>query len=83
MTPKVECYAGASYPEKPRAFDWEGQHFIVDEILNQYREPGGIGFLVRCTPGQSLFSLLFRIREDDWQIQPKSSVMISDEPRQN
>jgi len=83
MTSKVECYAGSSYPEKPRAFDWDGQHYIVKEILNQYRAPSGIGFLVRCRPGESIFTLFYKIPEEVWQIRPESSVMISEEFHQN
>jgi hypothetical protein len=79
MTTNVECYAGASYPEKPRSFDWQGQQYNVVEILSQYRQPGSMAFCVRCTPGDSTFSLTYKIPEDEWQIQPKSSVMISEQ----
>lgn len=79
MTTNVKCYAGSSYPEKPRSFDWQGQQYIVVEILSQNRLPADMVFIVRCTPGNSTFSLTYKIPEDEWKIQPKSSVMISEQ----
>jgi hypothetical protein len=83
VSPDVQCYAGASYPEKPRSFDWKGKSYQVTEILDQFREPDRVGFLVQCTPGKTFFHLLYKIRQEEWLIQPKSSVMISDEPHQD
>ena len=28
----VECYAGHRFPERPRAFDWEGERIEVEEV---------------------------------------------------
>lgn len=71
----VECYAGSTYPEQPRAFHWEGQRFLVGEILQRRREPHGIGFLVRCTPDGELFELFYQTEEDQWQIRPKGTAI--------
>jgi hypothetical protein len=71
MTPDVECYAGSAYPERPKAFQWEGQRYEVLEILNQRREPDGIGFLVRCKPDERRFDLFYSSVEDQWRISAK------------
>lgn len=68
---KVQAYAGSTYPEKPRALEWEGQHYQVEEILHQGREPEGLRFLVHCSPGDRLFELYYSLIDDDWLIQPK------------
>lgn len=76
MTFDVECYAGSSYPEHPRAFVWGGQRYKVKEIIQRRREPNGVGFLVRSSPSEMLFDLFYDITTDQWQIKPKGSVMI-------
>jgi hypothetical protein len=71
MSPDVECYAGSVYPERPKAFQWEGQRYEVLEILQRRREPDGIGFLVRCEPDKRCFDLFYLLVEDQWRITPK------------
>jgi hypothetical protein len=83
VTNNVQCYAGSTYPEKPRAFDWEGCHYVVEDILRRWREPQGFGFIVRCSQGSEVFSLFYRIEDDDWQIQTQGSIMIEEKPHQN
>lgn len=78
MNDNVEAYAGSSYPETPRALKWEEQRYFVQEILDRRREPEGIGFLVRCIPGNALFDLFYQQAEELWQIQPKG-VAVDDE----
>ena len=34
----VECYAGAVYPERPHAFTWQGQRYVVTRVRRQWRE---------------------------------------------
>lgn len=75
MTYEVECYAGSTYPEKPRAFYWEGRRYEVQAILDQRREPDGVGFLVRCSPEGNLFDLFYIISKDQWKIQSKGSTV--------
>ena len=72
MNAKVECYAGSTYPENPRALEWTGQRYVVEEIIDRRREPHGVGFLVRCAPGAKVFDLFYLIKEDQWQIRPNS-----------
>jgi hypothetical protein len=71
MSVEVECYAGSSHPETPRALVWEGKRYTVQAVLERRREPHGIGFLIHCSPGDQLFDLFYQIKEDQWQIQPK------------
>ncbi|HCU58301.1 MAG TPA: hypothetical protein DF984_08815 [Anaerolineaceae bacterium] len=68
MTGQVECYAGSSYPEKPRFVNWEGDRYAVEAIIDQHREPNGIGFRVLCQPGQAVFDLLYQMDSDTWEI---------------
>jgi hypothetical protein len=71
MSQHVECYAGSTYPEQPRGFVWEGQHFEVQAILRRRQEPDGIGFLVRCDPDKRCFDLFYSTVENQWRITPK------------
>jgi hypothetical protein len=75
MNAEVECYAGSSYPESPRALTWEGQCYIVEEIISQRREPHGIGFIVRCEPENTVFDLFYLTEEEQWQIIPSGSAI--------
>jgi hypothetical protein len=74
MTHVVEAYAGSTYPEQPRAFQWENQRYEVQAILDRRREPAGVGFLVRCDPGNALFDLFYNSIQDKWHIQPKGLI---------
>lgn len=76
MTKTVECYAGSSYPERPRAFMWGGQRYDVKEIIQRRREPEGVGFVVRSLSPEMIFDLFYNIASDQWQIKPAGSVMI-------
>ncbi len=68
MTGQVECYAGSSYPEKPRFVNWAGCRYAVEAIIDQHREPNGIDFRVLCQPGQIVFDLLYQIDTDSWEV---------------
>ena len=80
MTTEVACYAGGSSPETPRAFTWQGQRYLVRKVLTRRREPIGLGFLVRCTPGKAIFDLFYLIEADQWQIQPKGFIIDEEGP---
>jgi hypothetical protein len=75
LNAKVECYAGSTYPESPRALEWEGQRYTIQVILERRREPRGLGFTVRCIPGERIFDLFYLTETDEWQIQPASSAL--------
>lgn len=75
MSQDVQCYAGSSYPEKPRSLDWQGEHFSVEEILSQWREPSTIGFKVRCSPENVIFILVYNFEKDQWKIKPQGLMI--------
>ena len=63
----VECYAGYSYPERPRAFLWEGERMAVEEVERSWRTPAGPVFCVR-TAGGRRFTLAYDEAADSWDI---------------
>jgi len=73
----VECYAGAYYPERPRAFLWEpstglkpgGERVEVEEVERQWRTPAGPAFRVRIADGRR-FTLVYDEAADTWDVQP-------------
>jgi len=73
MTGVVECYAGCRYPERPRAFVWEGKRMTVAEVERQWRTPDGLAFCV-CTTGGCRFTLAYDETAHAWQVQPRVSV---------
>ena len=83
MTATVECYAGSTYPERPRAFRWHGQRFEVGEIIDQYNEPNGVSFLVRSKKDEKLFKLFYNSTTLDWRIEPKKMTIKTEKPNQN
>ena len=71
MKEPVVCYAGAFYPEKPRTVIWEGQLYIIKNIIQRRKTPEGVGFLVQCSPDEVIFDLFYFDLEARWQIQPR------------
>jgi len=65
--PRVRCYAGTSYPERPIAFEWEGVWREVAELLRQTRTPEGLAFDV-LTKDRQRFRLEWHQVQDDWRI---------------
>ncbi|MBN1266223.1 MAG: hypothetical protein JXA25_12065 [Anaerolineales bacterium] len=68
--PEVECYAGASYPERPRAFIWQGSRYSVETIASGWNSPDERGFQVQTTDG-SVFNLIYRPQADLWRVEPQ------------
>jgi hypothetical protein len=68
----VECYAGYRYPERPRAFLWEGERLIVEQVEQQWRTPDGPAFRVRAADGRR-FTLAYDEAADDWSVRPQIS----------
>jgi len=64
----VECHSGFAYADKPVAFTWQGQRFLIAEILAQGRTPQARRFRIKTTDGQ-VFELSYSEETDDWQIQ--------------
>lgn len=67
--PEVECYAGARYPERPRAFLWLGERLVVEAVEDQWREPGRLVFRVRIADGRQ-FILAYDEVGDAWRVEP-------------
>jgi len=67
----VRCYAGASYPERPVAFEWKGRWLKVAEVLRQARTPEGLLFDVLVEDGRR-YRLAWHAETDEWAIIPSS-----------
>lgn len=70
MDTRVECYAGARYPERPRAFLYEGDWLEVAQVEGQERTPRELRFRVRVSDGRR-FLLLYDEVRDAWQVRPQ------------
>jgi len=68
MGATVECYAGQRYPERPRAFLWEGERVLVAEVERTWRTPVGPVFRVRTAAGRR-FTLAYHEAADSWDVQ--------------
>jgi hypothetical protein len=66
----VECYAGARYPERPRAFIYQEKRLEVAEIEGRERTPRGLRFRVRVSDGRR-FSLSYDEVDDAWEVRPR------------
>ena len=69
MAKIVSCYAGSRYPERPRAFLWEGQWLEVAEVERRWRTPDGPVFRVRSSDGRR-FALAYEEAGDNWIVEP-------------
>jgi hypothetical protein len=69
----VECYAGSGYPERPRAFRWEGERLEVVDVERRYRSPRGPRFRVRTSDGRR-FSLFYDEALDRWDVRLQTSA---------
>jgi hypothetical protein len=65
--PKVKCYSGQTYAERPRSFIWQGVEYEVEEIEKQWLEPGERHFQVR-TRDNKLFQLCYNETQDRWSL---------------
>jgi hypothetical protein len=68
---KVRCYAGAAYPERPVAFEWEGRWQQVVEVRRQVRTPEGLLFDVLAEDGRGV-RLAWDAETDEWAVAPSS-----------
>lgn len=73
MKTVVECYAGTRYPERPRAFLWEGERLEVVEVERRFCTPRGLRFRAR-TSDDRCFSLFYDEVVDTWDVRPDPSV---------
>ncbi len=63
----VRCYAGASYPERPVAFEWQGSWLEVTEIIRQARTPETLAFWV-LAENDVCYRLTWQVAADNWTI---------------
>lgn len=66
---EVTCYAGSSYPERPRSFLCRGERLAVAEVARRERLPRELRFLVRVPDGRR-FWLTFDQSRDVWDVRP-------------
>jgi hypothetical protein len=64
----VECHSGSSYSDKPVALTWQGERYLVADILSQGRTPEAKWFKIRTTDGE-FFNLSYYEKSDSWLIQ--------------
>ncbi|MDP2949465.1 MAG: hypothetical protein Q8P22_07995 [Chloroflexota bacterium] len=64
---QVDAYAGATYPEEPRAFMWQGQRVELARVEAQWREPGKSMWLVVDTAG-GRFRMSYEVERGEWQV---------------
>jgi len=65
--PKVNCYSGQTYAERPKSFLWEGIEYEVKEIEKEWREAGERHFQV-STRDNKLFQLCYNESQDQWSL---------------
>ncbi len=63
--PKVSCYSGHTYAERPQSFLWQGIEYRVKEIEKAWQEPGKRLFKVTTDGGKS-FELCYNETDDQW-----------------
>lgn len=69
VTTEVTCYAGARYPERPRAFLYQKEWLEVVEVERRERTPRELRFCVRSVDGRR-FWLSYDEARDVWSIRP-------------
>jgi len=67
---KVMAYSGYRAEEKPMRFELEGIEIAVKDIIYQWRDEEGWGFVVLGDDGKR-YSLKFYEKEDFWSIEKK------------
>lgn len=67
----VFVYSGERNPERPVAFDWEGQRCEVKVVLAESRQPEGWKYNVRTQDGR-IFQLFFAEINEEWTILPQA-----------
>ncbi len=65
--PKVTCYSGHTYPERPLSFSWAGIEHKVQEVEKEWLEPGRRRFRVRTQDGKR-FELCYDTQTDRWSV---------------
>jgi hypothetical protein len=64
----VQCYSGALYAERPKAFQYADELLEVAEVERSWRDPAGIYFIVQAPDGRR-FRLAYREQADRWSVE--------------
>ena len=64
---QVNCEAGYSGCDHPKAFMWQGKCLTVQQITKEWREPGAKYYLVTAENGNP-FKLVFNETSGSWNI---------------
>jgi hypothetical protein len=64
---RVETYSGARLHDHPRRFTFQGEWLEVGRILDRWREPEFLGFLVVASDSRTYF-LKYLLQQDAWQV---------------
>lgn len=69
----VTCYSGYRLNEKPTKFNYKGNEYHIEKILNRSVEESINGedrrliFLIRCQDNK-IFSIYYDTRQDQWYL---------------
>jgi hypothetical protein len=64
---EVQCYSGRTYAERPISFLWQDKQYEVEEIEQEWLEPGEKHFNIRTKNKQS-FHLWYGEKKDQWHL---------------
>lgn len=67
---RVIAYSGYMAEEKPRRFEFGGREIEVKEILWEWRDEEGWGFVVLGDDGRE-YRLRFYEKEDFWEVEER------------
>ena len=64
---RVETYSGARLHDHPRRFTFQGEWLEVVRILERWRDPEFLGFLVVASDSRS-YHLKYQLHQDVWEV---------------
>ncbi len=67
---KVSAYSGYRAEEKPRRFEYKGEEISVSEIIYQWRDEDGWGFVV-IGDDEKKYRLKYIQTDDCWTVEEK------------
>jgi hypothetical protein len=79
---QVRCYAGARYPERPVAFEWDNGWLDVAVLQREERRLGELLFLVLATDGRR-YRLTWNEAGDRWSVTPAPAPASAEEEKTN
>lgn len=64
---EVFCHSGYAYGERPTGLLWEGERLDVIEVINRWRSPVGMHFLIEVEDSR-VFELCYAGEADVWDV---------------